>query len=564
MRSRILLFIIASLAFLTACEKQSDTISVTGISLEPTSVELVDGESITITATITPSDATNKQVKWSSSSPSILVSDGKITTSFKPGTPTTIINGRPALGHGTITAMTAEGNKKAKCQVTVYARAVSVTGIRLSETSLQLNKGGSHSLKATVQPDNATEKTVQWTSSDNSVASVDQEGTITAIGGGKATITASVGGYSATCAVEVDIPVTSISLDLPLLTLKKGDFALLTATVLPDDAMDKTVRWSSDNPAVASVDQNGKVTAVEVGRATITASAGDVSASCSVLCIAVPVSAVVLDKTSLSLAKGSAETLTATVSPADATDKTVRWSSDNPSVASVDQHGLVTAVNTGEATIMAAAGDISGTCTVSVFVPVTSVTLNPANMTLIVGETATLEVSILPEEATDKDVMWYSSDPNVALVEAGSITAVSFGEAVITAQVGNQSASCALTVLTDSSSGVTAFYSGGNVQINGGLILAGSRLDFGVSNYSAETITVKTVQLVDGESGSGSEPFDIDRPLEAGDTLLWSIDVPAAGIHSPTAIFTFIYLGEEYSCSATYFEPIVQSLHLRD
>lgn len=564
MRSRILLFIIASLAFLTACEKQSDTISVTGISLEPTSVELVDGESITITATITPSDATNKQVKWSSSTPSILVSDGKITTSFKPGTPTTIINGRPALGHGTITAMTAEGNKKAKCQVTVYARAVSVTGIRLSETSLQLNKGGSHSLKATVQPDNATEKTVQWTSSDNSVASVDQEGTITAIGGGKATITASVGGYSATCAVEVDTPVTSISLDMPLLTLKKGDFALLTATVLPDDAMDKTVRWSSDNPAVASVDQNGKVTAVEVGRAKITASVGDVSASCSVLCIAVPVSAVVLDKTSLSLAKGSAETLTATVSPADATDKTVRWSSDNPSVASVDQHGLVTAVNTGEATITAAAGDISATCTVSVFVPVTSVTLNPANMTLIVGETATLEVSILPEEATDKDVMWYSSDPNVALVEAGSITALSFGEAVITAQVGNQSASCALTVLADSSSGVTAFYSGGNVQINDGLILAGSRLDFGVSNYSAETITVKTVQLVDGESGSGSEPFDIDRSLEAGDTLLWSIDVPAAGIHSPTAIFTFIYLGEEYSCSATYFEPIVQSLHLRD
>ena len=182
----------------------------------------------------------------------------------------------------------------------------------------------------------------------------------------------------------------------------------------------------------------------------------------------------------------------------------------------------------------------------------------------MVGETATLEAIVLPEDATDKSVMWYSSDPNVALVEAGSIMAVSFGEAIITAQVGNQSASCALTVLADSSSGVTAFYSGGNVQINDGLILAGSRLDFGVSNYSTETITVKTVQLVDGESGSGSESIDINRPLEAGDTLPWSIDVPAAGIHSPTAIFTFIYLGEEYSCSATFFESIVQSLHLRN
>ena len=564
MRTKHFACLLMLLSLLLSCEKQPDTVSVTGITLDRTTVELIDGESITLTATVTPEDAANKEVRWSCGHSNIQVTNGKVTASFKPGTKTTTINGKEALGQGTITATTVDGNKKATCKVIVYAKTIAVSGLRLSETSLHLNKGEEHMLKATIQPGDATEKSVQWTSFDPSVVSVSQDGLVTAVGGGKATITASAGGISATCSVDVNVPATSISLNAELLSLAKGTSAVLTATVLPDDAMDKTVRWSSDNPGVASVDQNGKVSAVEVGRAKITASVGDVSASCSVLCIAVPVSAVVLDKTSLSLVKGSAETLTATVSPADATDKTVRWSSDNPSVASVDQHGLVTAVNTGEATITAAVGEISATCIVSVFVPVTSVTLNPANMTLIVGETATLEVLILPEEATDKDVMWYSSDPEVAFVEAGSITAVSFGEAVITAQVGNQSASCALTVLADSSSGVTAFYSGGNVQINDGLILAGSRLDFRVSNYSAETITVKTVQLVDGESGSGSEPFDIYRPLEAGDTLLWSIDVPAAGIHSPTAIFTFIYLGEEYSCSATYFEPIVQSIHLRD
>jgi len=454
-----------SLSLLLSCEKQPDTVSVTGITLDRTTVELIDGESITLTATVTPEDAANKEVRWSCGHSNIQVTNGKVTTSFKPGTKTTTINGKEALGQGTITATTVDGNKKATCKVIVYAKTIAVTGLRLSETSLHLNKGEEHMLKATIQPGDATEKSVQWTSSDPSVVSVSQDGLVTAVGGGKATITASAGGISATCSVDVNVPATSISLNAELLSLAKGTSAVLTATVLPDDAMDKTVRWSSDNPAVASVDQNGKVTAVEVGRAKITASVGDVSASCSVLCIAVPVSAVVLDKTSLSLAKGSAETLTATVSPADATDKTVRWSSDNPSVASVDQHGLVTAVNTGEATITAAAGDISATCTVSVFVPVTSVTLNLANLTLMVGETATLEVSVLPEDATDKDVMWYSSDPNVALVEAGSITAVSFGEAVIMAQVGNQSASCAITVLVDSSSGVTAFYSGGNVQI---------------------------------------------------------------------------------------------------
>ena len=143
MRSRFVLGVFASFAFLLACEKQPDTIPVTGITLEPTSVELVDGEIVTIAATISPVDATNKQVKWTSSSPSILVSDGRITTSFKQGAPTTLINGKPALGQGTVTATTEDGGKMAKCQVIVYAKVIAVTGIRLSESSLQLAKGES-------------------------------------------------------------------------------------------------------------------------------------------------------------------------------------------------------------------------------------------------------------------------------------------------------------------------------------------------------------------------------------------------------------------------------------
>ena len=269
MRSRFILGVLASFVFLMACEKQPDTIPVVGITLEPASVELVDGESVTITAIITPDDATNKQVKWTSSSPSILVSDGRITTSFKQGTPTTLINGKPALGQGTITATTEDGGKMAKCQVTVYAKTIAVTSIRLTESSLQLARGESHSLTVTVHPDNATDKAVQWTSSDNSVASVDQKGTVTAVGVGEATITASAGGFSASCSVNVSIPVSSISLDSNLLLLTKGSVAVLTATISPDDATDKTVQWSSDNPSVATVDQNGRVTAVDAGNADV-------------------------------------------------------------------------------------------------------------------------------------------------------------------------------------------------------------------------------------------------------------------------------------------------------
>ena len=558
MRSRSILGVLASFAFVLACDKQSDTIPVTGITLEPTSVELVDGESVTITAIISPGDASNKQVNWTSSNPSILVSNGRVTSSFRQGAPTTLINGKPALGQGTITATTEDGGKTAKCQVTVYANVIAVSSIRLTDSSLQLARGESHTLTATVLPVNATDQSVHWTSSDTSVASVDQKGTVTAVSVGEATITASAGGLSASCSVNVIIPVTSISLDNNLLLLTKGSVAVLTATVSPEDATDKTVLWSSDNPSVATVDQNGRVTAVDAGDAVITASAGGFSATCAVYCLNIPVSAVVLNKTSLSLARGASETLKATVSPSDASDKTVKWNSDNPSVATVDQDGQVTAVNSGAATITASAGNVSATCAVSVFVPVTSVTLNSANLTLSVGETALLEATVHPEDATDKNVTWYSSNPDVAAVDGGRITAVGFGQTVITAQAGALSAECLVTVLIESPSGVTADYFGGEVVSSGDLIGPGSHLIFGVTNMSMEKITVQSVQLLDGESGEGANIVPLGTDLDAGLTHQWTVDVPEAGIHSPTAVFTFIYKGEEHTCSASYHSVVVK------
>lgn len=560
MKRRFFWCLLISFALLPACDKQPDTIPVTGITLDPTSVELVDGESVLLTATISPSDATNKQVRWTSSNPNILVSDGKITTSFPPGTNTTTINGREALGRCTITATTEDGKKKATCKVTVFAKTVAVTGIVLSETSLQLNRGDKHTLKATIQPGNASDKTIQWSSSNSSVASVDQDGIVTAVGAGSATIKASSGSLSVSCTVDVNVPVTSISLNVILLTLEKGNFALLTATVSPDDAVDKTVQWSSDNPAVATVDQNGKVTAVDDGKAKITASAGGFTATCSVICVSIPVSAIVLDKTSLSLAKGSSAALTANVSPRNATDKTVNWASSNPNVATVDQNGRVTGVNSGDATITATAGEYSATCVVSVFIPVTSIMLSLSDLTLKVGETALLEATILPEDATDKNVVWHSSYPDVAAVDGGRITAIGFGQAIISARIGDLSASCMVTVLTDSASGVIAEYCGGEVNSSGNLIEAGSQLVFCVTNLSTEKITVKSVQLFDGESGEGASIVPLGFDLDSGLTHQWAVDVPEAGIHSPTAVFTFIYVGEEHTCTAKYYSMVVMGM----
>ena len=154
--------------------------------------------------------------------------------------------------------------------------------------------------------------------------------------------------------------------------------------------------------------------------------------------------------------------------------------------------------------------------------------------------------------------MWYSSNPEVATVDGGRITAVGFGQTVVTAQIGDQYASCAVKVLIDSPSGVIAGYFGGEVSSSGDLIEPGSRLVFGITNMSVETITVKSVQLFDGESEEGTDIVPIGTDLDSGLALKWTIDVPEAGIHSPTAVFKFTYLGDEYTCSAKYHSEIIR------
>ena len=168
-----------------------------------------------------------------------------------------------------------------------------------------------------------------------------------------------------------EINVTGVELDKTTLSLVEGTTGSLTATVAPENATDTTVTWASDNPSVAAVDQSGKITAVSEGTATITATAnGDSTkaATCTVTVKpdSVPAESVTLNKTALTLEIGDTATLTATVEPADATDKTVTWESSDETVATVDGNGVVTAVGRGEATVTVKAGEASATCTVEV------------------------------------------------------------------------------------------------------------------------------------------------------------------------------------------------------
>ena len=169
----------------------------------------------------------------------------------------------------------------------IYQTQIAVTGITLNKTSLTLTEGGSETLQATIQPSNATNKTITWSSSNTSVATVDSAGKVTAVKAGTATITAtSNNGKKVNCTVTVNaktVAVTGITLNKTSVTLNVGGSETLQATIQPSNATNKTVTWSSSNTSVATVDSAGKVTAVKAGTATITATSNNSKkASCTV------------------------------------------------------------------------------------------------------------------------------------------------------------------------------------------------------------------------------------------------------------------------------------------
>jgi len=235
---------------------------------------------------------------------------------------------------------------------------VPVTGVTLNQTTATLGIGSTLQLTATVLPDSATNQNVTWSSSNPTVASV-LNGTVIGLTIGTAviTVTTQCGNKVASCAVTVvfNIPVVHIELDRTADTIDIGDTLRLIPTIFPENATNKTVTWLSTNPAVATVDEYGVVTAVTSGITNIVATTqdGNMSAVCAIT-VAIPVTSLTLSQTTATLFIGNSLTLTATVLPENATFRTVVWSSDNPSVATVDSYGIVTGISAGTATIIVA------------------------------------------------------------------------------------------------------------------------------------------------------------------------------------------------------------------
>ena len=332
----------------------------------------------------------------------------------------------------------------------------------LNKTSTSIQVGGTETLTATVSPKDAANKKVTWKSSNAAIASVDANGKVTGVKAGEATITVTTedGGKTATCKVTVsdkEIKVTGVKLNKSETSLLVGGNETLTATVLPEDATNQKVTWKSDKPEIATVDANGKVTGVKAGEATITVTTedGGKTATCKVTVsdTEIKVTGVTLNKTALTLETGASETLTATVAPAEATNKKVTWKSDKPEIASVDANGKVTGVKAGEATITVTTEDGGKTATCKVTVKpnlVSEITL--AALAIYVGESKAVTATVKPDDATNKELTWTSSDETVATVDAtGKVTGKKIGTATITATAqdgSGVSGSCTVTVLS--------------------------------------------------------------------------------------------------------------------
>ena len=317
------------------------------------SIPLVDTAQ-SLAMDIVPPEAAEAGMMWKSSAPDIAAIDalGNITAK-KLGT--------------TIIAVSA-GGKIASCEVTVRV-PVPVESVSIDQNNLSLVIDSSETLSVTILPENADYDVIEWSSSDPSAASVNDSGQVFASEVGTASITAAAGGKSDTITVTVSlpVPVSGVSLSRSALTMGIGTSQTLTATVSPFNAVTKVVTWSSSNTAVATVN-DGRVYANGQGTAKITANCDGKTAVCSVT-VNSPVTGVSINQRSMSTYEGASGSLSASVLPSSANNRSVTWKSGNPFVIAMMSDGRWKALNKGQATIMVttAEGGYKDSITITVY-----------------------------------------------------------------------------------------------------------------------------------------------------------------------------------------------------
>ena len=420
---------------------------IKNISFAQNNVSVKKGNTIKLIPIVKPGSQASSKFTWKSSDPSIATVDA---------------NGNiKGLKEGTVTiTVTSSNGKTAKCTVTVTKEAVKVDNIILNPTAMNLKVGDVEQISASVEPENATERDIVWSTSDKSIATVDENGVVKALKPGTVTITAKTkdGKVKSTCTVNVEtVPVDKITLSSNELSIKAGSTSQITAVVTPDNATDKELIWETSDASIAKVDSNGKVTGVKPGTVTITAKTkdGKVKATCTVNVEEIPVESITLSPTEMSVKVGTSAQITPIINPENATDKDLIWETSDASVATVDNTGKVTGVKKGTVIITAKTkdGKVKATCTVNITtdtIDVEEIILSPTSVTVKEGSTSQITATIVPENATDRELVWETSDASIATVDStGKVTGVKKGTVTITAKTKNGDVKATVTVTVE-------------------------------------------------------------------------------------------------------------------
>jgi len=532
-------------------------ITVTGAGGASTITQ--DKGTLALTATVTPANATNKTVTWSinnGTGQATINSSGVVT----------------AVSNGTVTARaTANDGSGVSDQmvITISGQVIPVSGITVTGAggaSTITQDKGTLALTATVTPANATNKTVTWSIANGTgQATINSSGVVTAVSNGTVTARATANdgsGVSGQLIITISgqvIPVSSISITgaggASTITQDKGTLAL-TATVTPANATNKTVTWSINNgTGQATINSSGVVTAVSNGTVTARATANDGSGVSDQMVITISGQVIPVSSISVTGAGGASTitqdkgtlALTATVTPANATNKTVTWSIANGTgQATINSSGVVTAVSNGSVVARATANDgsgIFGEITITInnqVIPVTGISISGGNAISTPGGSLQLSATVTPSNATDKSVVWSitGGTGQATIDQNGLVTAISNGNVIIRATANGGTDIYATTTISVTNQivlveSITVTASGGSVAITG--LETSLQLNAAVSPANATNKNVNW-SVVNGSGQATISSTGLLTPVAYGTVTAIASAVDGSGVSGDIAI----------------------------
>ena len=511
-----------AVAIVATVGPRADTASIYvrpgNLSIQPNAVNTVIGEAIRFSATATGvgADASGTTVTWSSSNTNVAVVDADGTVTM--------------IGQGEAILTAIAGTRTGTASVSVHQR--DIASLRLTPATSTMYPNDSAQLHIAAFDDAGRAMAVvpgnvQWSSSDSRVVTVTDGGVVTAQAAGSAVVTVHIGSKTATAAVNVmGLPIASVAVSLESSTLEVGQVTRAKATLTDAEGATlsgRAVAWQSSNPAIATVNSLGVVTAVGRGTATISAIAEGKVGGADLTVATKTVASVVVSPNPASAAIGQKARLTATAKDASGgvlIGRTITWTSSNPAVASVSANGLVTAISVGTATISATAAGVSGTSQFqSTTVAAASVSVSPSAPNVRVGEDVQLTATATDASGnllTSRVPTWSSSNPIVATVSSsGRVTGVSKGTATVTATVDGKSAPASVSVASAAPAPVASI----TVTLNASSINAGQ---------STQAVAVTR---------------DAAGNVVTGRTIAWSSAAPALATVSTSGVVSALAAG---------------------